>query len=208
MRIGGLDTLYRPATGGFTPRLLVMLHGLSGDEKVMWVFAHDLPTDFAILAPRACYPAPEGGYSWVEPSSSRAENTLADFERSIEALYTLIQNWEPARQQPGAQIHWMGFSQGAALAAAFALRYPEKVASLAMLAGFVPSLAEGANYSGLRGKRIFIAHGTRDERVSVSKARSASSIFSSAGAIVSYCEANTGHKLGAGCMRNLLDFYR
>ena len=48
-------------------RLLLLIHGLTGDENVMWVFARDLPAHYWMVAPRAPYAAEPGGYSWRPP---------------------------------------------------------------------------------------------------------------------------------------------
>ena len=59
------DLIHRvaqPAGPGPHPTVL-MLHGRSGDENVMWVFARALPPDWLIVAPRAIQPDPAGGFS-------------------------------------------------------------------------------------------------------------------------------------------------
>ena len=38
-------------------RLMLLIHGLTGDENVMWVFARNLPADIWMVAPRAPHPA-------------------------------------------------------------------------------------------------------------------------------------------------------
>ena len=47
-------------------RLLLLLHGWTGDENSMWVFARNFPRAAWMLAPRAPFLAPSGGYSWRE----------------------------------------------------------------------------------------------------------------------------------------------
>ncbi len=50
-------------------RFLLLLHGWTGDENSMWIFARNFPADMWIAAPRALYPAEGGGYSWRPPHS-------------------------------------------------------------------------------------------------------------------------------------------
>ncbi|MFM8876383.1 MAG: hypothetical protein ACKOGC_09960, partial [Anaerolineae bacterium] len=59
----------RPAEST-NPRLLVMIHGLTGDENSMWVFARRFSSKYWIVAPRATHPAIPQGFSWrVNPLS-------------------------------------------------------------------------------------------------------------------------------------------
>ena len=105
--------------------------------------------------------------------------------------------------------NFVGFSQGAALAYTFALLYPEGVSSLAGLSGFLPdgalTLAKG---QPLKRKPIFLAHGTQDELVPVKRARQAVKLLEQAGAQVTYCEDDVGHKLSVSCFRGLESFFR
>ncbi len=107
-----------------------------------------------------------------------------------------------------SHVSLVGFSQGTALSYTFALMYPERVTSVAGLSGFLP---EGAidlvSSRPLLGKRIFIAHGTRDELVSVERARLAVELLKQAGAQVTYCEDDVGHKLSMSCFHGLQAFF-
>jgi phospholipase/carboxylesterase len=205
--IGDWVTMQRKPATGRASRVLILLHGLSGDEKVMWLFARNISADYVIIAPRGIFHAAEGGYSWVYSEASSGLNSIGDFKTAVESLSSLLDDWLPQVATPDAQIHWMGFSQGAALCIAYALAQPKQTASLAILSGYIPGEIPMQRFSSLRGKRIFIAHGSHDERILVSAARSANSILASVGAEVIYCESETGHKLGASCFRALSDFF-
>jgi predicted esterase len=79
---------------------------------------------------------------------------------------------------------------------------------MAGLAGFLPKNAVLLiNEKPLLNKRIFIAHGRLDERVPVEKAREAVEILTQAGAQLSYCEEDVGHKLSASCFRSMEFFF-
>ena len=38
---------------------------MGGDERVMWVFAPQLPPHWLLVAPRAPLPAAQGGWAWL-----------------------------------------------------------------------------------------------------------------------------------------------
>jgi phospholipase/carboxylesterase len=102
----------------------------------------------------------------------------------------------------------IGFSQGAALTSALALLHPEKIGRAGILAGFVPSGGESLIPNRpLAGKTLFVAHGTLDEMVNVQVARRSVELLRQAGANVTYCEDEVGHKLSAGCQRALETFF-
>ena len=102
----------------------------------------------------------------------------------------------------------MGFSQGAALAYSLTLTHPEKVDKLAGISGFFPELQNGALLDGaLKGKKVFVAHGLRDEMVPVDKARQVVKTLKKSGAEVTYCEEDVGHKLSSGCFRGMDEFF-
>jgi phospholipase/carboxylesterase len=197
----------------------LLLHGLSGDEKVMWIFASRMPKDLLLLAPRATHPFSGGGYSWVPDRLTRLPGT-SDFEEPVEALVELLERLgngdveegsavgEAIREADFSQVSLVGFSQGAALSYTFALMNPQRSDLIAGLSGFVPEGAERlAEERPLRDKKVFITHGTKDETVPIAKAREAAEVLEKAGADVSFCEEDTGHKLSVACFRSLGAFF-
>lgn len=186
-------------------RLLLMLHGWTGDERSMGVFGERMPEKYWLVAPRGIFISPLGGYSWFL-EQGQVWPWVDDFRTAIEALFELLipENF------PGADLEkldLMGFSQGAALVYALAFLYPQRVGWLAGLAGFLPEGCEAlARNQPLKGKQVYVAHGRLDEQVSVEKGRASVRILQQAGGEVSYCEAKVGHKLSADCVRGLREF--
>jgi len=60
----------------------------------------------------------------------------------------------------------------------------------------------------LAGKQVFVAHGTQDNLVPIDRARASMSLLEQAGAQVTYCEAEVGHKVSAECLRALESFFK
>lgn len=195
-----------PDTMGPHP-VMFLLHGWTGDENAMWVFASRLPKDALLVAPRGLYSTPLGGYGW-HPHSLEMWPWVDDFLPAIESLKELI-NHENFPRGDFKRLSMVGFSQGAALSYAFFMRYPYLVDSVAGLSGFLPNGSRAlARNKPLTGKSIFIAHGSKDELVPISKARKAVEIIESAGAQVTYCEDDVGHKLSANCFNGLESFFK
>jgi predicted esterase len=78
-----------------------------------------------------------------------------------------------------------------------------------ILAGFVPSgLEELVSQRPLEGIPFFVAHGTKDETIPIDRARASVEILEQAGAKVTFCEDNVGHKVSVTCLRALKSFFR
>lgn len=183
-----------------------MLHGWTGDEDSMWVFASRLPKNALLVAPRGLYKAPLGGYAWYKQRGSLWP-FIEDFNPAVDELLSLF-TIENFHNGDFSQLRLVGFSQGAAMTFALGLQHPERVQALAGLAGFLPEgSAELAVGQPLLDKPVFLAHGTQDELVPVEKARLAATILERAGATVNYCEHDVGHKLNAACFRSMEIFF-
>lgn len=204
------DWTLRVRTPEQTPaRLLLMLHGWTGDENSMWVFARNFPTDYVLLAPRAPHPAPQGGFSWRPPrADSFGRPSLDDLRESAEALIRLVDGYAAKGQIDAGRFDVMGFSQGAALSNVLTCLYPHRIHKAGILAGFMPSgMEEIVAQKPLAGKPIFVAHGTQDNMVPIDRARASMTLLEQAGAHVTYCEAEVGHKVSADCLRGLESFF-
>ncbi|MEW5939121.1 MAG: hypothetical protein AB1750_05630 [Chloroflexota bacterium] len=190
-------------------RLLLMLHGWTGDENSMWVFVRNFPADYLILAPRGPHVSPNGGYSWrTHPTGTFGRPSLTDLRDSAHALIRLVDS-DPARAGIDAgQFDVMGFSQGAALSNVLNCLYPQRVRKAGILAGFMPSgMEELVAQKPLSGKPVFVTHGTQDNLVPIDRARASMALLEQAGAQITYCEADVGHKVSADCLRALETFF-
>jgi len=196
----------RKPSGKSPHRLLLMLHGWTGDENSMSVFGERMPEQYWLVAPRGIYPSPSGGFSWFLEQGERLP-WVDDFRSAIEALFELL----VPKNFPGADLEkldLMGFSQGAALAYALAFLYPQRVRRLAGLAGFLPEGCEALSRNQpLKGKQVYVAHGKLDKRVPVEKGCESARVLKEAGGDVAYCESEVGHKLSAGCFKGLKEFF-
>jgi phospholipase/carboxylesterase len=191
-------------------RLMLLVHGLTGDENSMWVFGRNMPARYWLLSPRAPYPVDSGGYSWRPPfdSSDFGRPRLDQLRVGADGLIRMVDEYADSAGIRADTFDVMGFSQGGAMSNVLAFLYPERIRKTAILAGFVPSgLEELVPQRPLEGKLMFVAHGTKDEMVRIDRARESIAILEQAGAQITYCEDNVGHKVSANCLRALGAFF-
>jgi len=198
-------------------RLLLLLHGWTGDENSMWVFVRNFPLDYWIIAPRAPYGTEPSGYSWRAPqpvalSVSKGETrgwpSLEDFHASTDSLIALVDDYAARNQLDASQFDVIGFSQGAALTNAIALLYPERVRRAGVLSGFLPAESESLiEKRPLNGKPFFVVHGTLDEMVKIEYARQSVEMLERTGASVTFYEDEIGHKLSASGLHALEEYF-
>jgi len=207
MEIGGMVFRARFPAGKGPHPVFLMLHGWTGDENSMWVFAGRLPAETIQLAPRGLFESPWGGYGWY-PSLPQGWPRIDDFQPAIDQIEGLLKpEYFPSANLNSIRL--VGFSQGAALAYSMAITYPERIKAVAGLSGFVPDGVEDIiDDLPLNDKQLFVSHGTRDQLVPVERARQSVELLKRAGAQVTYCERQAGHKLSADCFRSMQSFFQ
>lgn len=193
------------------PRVTILLHGWTGDENSMWVFSSALPETDLLIAPRAPFPSSHvqrGGYSWVNKKSGEYP-WWSDFQPAVEFLEKLLEDLSLMLDGDFSTTRLVGFSQGAALSYAYAILNPHQVNKISGLSGFFPERCEAKlEDQPLIGIPVFMGHGTLDDIVPLEMAYYARNMVDKAGADVSFCETNVGHKLGAECMKAFKEFMK
>ena len=164
--------------GGTPAATIIVLHGLGADGSDFQPLADEM--DLAAIGPvRWVLPrAPvrpvtlNNGYrmrAWYDILGSELERAGAPREdeaglrESFGLVHQLIDR-EVASGVPAARIVLAGFSQGCAVALGAGLRYPQRLAGLAGLSGYLPLAGTTAaeRHATNAGVPIFLGHGTRD----------------------------------------------
>ncbi|MBS1169833.1 MAG: estB 1 [Burkholderiaceae bacterium] len=178
---------------------LVPEFDLTGCPPIRFIFPH------AIERPVTA----NGGYemsAWFDIFGSFADERVEDGEgvnQSREWIEQLIAQ-EKSRGIAANKIFLAGFSQGCAMALETGLRYPEKLAGVIGLSGYIPQLGgfrERYN-SANKDVPVFFAHGTQDEVVPISRARDALDVLTELGQKVEWHEYQMPHTL---CMPEIID---
>ena len=173
-----------PESGNWKQAIL-LLHGWTGDENSMWVFAPQLPKDALLIAPRAPYPSNHSeiaGFSWRGYKKTGDWSNLDDYRPAVDGLNRLVLSIQNVRGFDLSKFGLVGFSQGAAVAYVYAILNPERVTRLAGLAGFMPDHNQREiEHRPLEGKAVFVAHGKKDEMVPLERAKKSVETLQNAG---------------------------
>lgn len=189
----------------FDPALnrYLFIHGYSGDEHSMEIFARKLPPDALVAFARAPFPAQPTGFSWTEQPPATGLS-FRDYTNGALALINALTYL--GERAPAKPWRVCGFSQGAALALVFALEYPHEVGRVACLAGVYVFPPDLSRLDRLEKIPIYMAHGVADKIAPVEEAREAARKLEKAGLNVDWCENKGGHKLPLDCQPGLTHF--
>ena len=200
LRQTGLIHRFWSADSYPSPPTLLLLHGRAGNEDVPWVFARSAPQGTRLIAPRAPFADALGGFSWTKREED-AIPTLPQFAEGVDHLHQFIEALPQLYGVDLSRLWLLGFSQGAALAFAYQLRYPQFVRGISALVGFVAQ--DGDDYTALRDCPIYMAVGRQDETIPLALSRQSGQRLIQAGAKLDYREYETGHKLNGQGMKDL-----
>lgn len=190
-------------------RLLVVLHGVGGNESSLAALAEEIDAQTLVVLPRGPLEFAPGQYGWFQVRFTSTgpviEATQADASRL--RLINFVHQLQAAYRIDPQRTVIAGFSQGGILSASVALTAPERVAGFGVLAGRIlpelePHLASRERLAGMRG---FIGHGRHDSKLPVVWAERASGWLDALGITRTTRLYPTDHELSAP-MR--LDFLR
>lgn len=164
---------------------LIVLHGLGADgtDFIPLCDELDLPTIGAVrcVMPRApVRPVTINGgapmrawYDILGADIARREDETG-LRESLRQVHALIDR-EVARGVPARRIVLAGFSQGCAVTLLAGLRYPQRLAGLAGLSGYLPLPASTAaeRHGANHDLPLFLAHGRQDDVVPLARGAAA-----------------------------------
>ena len=188
--------------------LLVLLHGVGGNEGNLATLGAEAGNDTLVVLPRGPIALGPEAFGWfrVAFTGSGPQIVEAEADASRRTLIDFIGQLQQARGIDAAHTVVAGFSQGGILSASVALTAPDSVAGFAVLAGrILPELelllASTPSLSALRG---YIAHGTYDNKLPVSWAQRADDWLGRLGVAHATKLYPSGHELDAAMRDDFL----
>lgn len=199
---GGLAYVLREGQNAY-PLHILMLHGWSGNERVMWVLESVLPEEAPVASLRGRFALNGGSYQWTEARAS-IKTKMGDFAEAVSAVEQTLTVIAEEGSFDAERLVLMGFSQGAALCFALAESLDTPPKALIALAAYYP---EGEP-NRITEIPVYWGHGLQDELVPIERARRDVDRLKEQGADVHFCETDVGHKLGIECTRGLKTWLR
>lgn len=202
-------------TSGPAPQAsIIILHGLGADGEDFVPICHELdlsaagPVRYVLPSAPAIPVSINGGYvmrAWYDirqPGQGPREDEVG-LRQSQQAIHALIER-EIARGIPASRIVLMGFSQGCAMALMTGLRYPQRLAGIVALSGYLPLLDTTAaeQHPANLHTPIFMAHGQEDDVVLMSRGTQSRDHLASLGHTIDWHDYPMDHTL---CLEEVQD---
>lgn len=188
--------------------LLVLLHGVGGDETNLASLAASAAPGTLVVMPRGPVALGPGAFGWFRVAFTESGPAInaEEAEASRRLLAEFIRQLQLRHGIDGDHAVVAGFSQGGILSASVALTEPERVAGFGILAGRIlpeiePRVAAPPRLARLRG---FVAHGRLDEKLPVDWAHRASAWLSNLDVPHELRLYPAGHALGAAMQADFL----
>jgi len=149
--------------------LLILLHGVGGNETNLADLASNVASDTVVVFPRGPVQLAPAQHAWfnVRFDATGPQINANEAEESRRTLVHFVAQMQAAYDVAPAQTTIAGFSQGGILSASVSLSAPECVGAFAVLAGRIlpelePALASRERLRHLQG---FMAHGRDDTKL-------------------------------------------
>lgn len=191
------------------PRLLlVLLHGVGGDELQLTAIGARMPDDHLVVLPRGQRTISGERIGWFreclgDDEARAVEDEARDARRKLVEFIGQLQH---RYEVPPSRTVVAGFSQGGMLAAAAALTAPQSVAGFAMLSGrLMPELeSDVAPAQALASLHALVVHGREDEVLPVEWAERATQQLAALGVAHELRVHGGGHSLTSRMEADLL----
>lgn len=188
--------------------LLVLLHGVGGNETNLAAVGAEAPPGTLVVLPRGRLALGPQQFAWFRVAFSAAgpQIVASEAEDSRTILIRLIRQLQNRYDVDARHTTIAGFSQGGILSASVALSAPESVHAFAVLAGrILPELEPAiASRERLASLRAFVAHGRFDDKLPVAWAERADAWLTQLGVAHETRLYSTGHELDAAMLRDFL----
>lgn len=189
------------------PPLLLLLHGVGGNEQNMFSFANELPDEFLVVSARGPLTLGSNSYAWftVNFSNGRPIINEKQAENARVAILEFIQDLKSKETFDEKNVFLMGFSQGGIMSYSTALTEPEKIKGIAVMSGRLlpevkPLIASNEKLSKLK---VHISHGTHDNVLQIHYAYDALDYLKTKGITPEFNEYNEDHTINSSMLSDV-----
>jgi phospholipase/carboxylesterase len=148
------------------PPLLLLLHGVGGNEQNLFSFANELPDNFLVVSARGPLTLGPESFAWFQVNFTGGHPQINEqqAEAARVTILDFIENLKHEVDFDEKQVYLMGFSQGGIMSYSVALTEPEKIKGIAVMSGrLLPEVKPLiADEKRLEKLKVFISHGKQD----------------------------------------------
>lgn len=185
-----------PKTNTNNPPLLILLHGYGSNEQDLFSFAEELPDELLIISVQAPYEMGYGSYAWYTINFDSINGKFSDIiqaKKSLVKIAGFIDEIKKKYNTSKNKTFLLGFSQGAILSYALSLNFPNKVAYVIALSGYINDDLLPEFIDNEIKTDYYISHGSVDQVLPVEWARKAPLLLSNYKLNNVYSEYPVGH---------------
>ena len=192
-----------PDTPAHGAPLLVLMHGYGSDEQDMIGLVPSLDSRLFCVSVRAPHRLDFGGFAWfnIERGPEGIRFDFTEALESLEQVFALIAVLQA--EYRFASVFIAGFSQGASMALAAALKRPRIFAGVLAMSGVCGPEILPDDPALLRGLQVFISHGRQDSIIPIAQARASKDLLDPLGLDLSYTEYDMPHGINAQCLEDV-----
>ena len=196
-----LTFLMRPAAPSVShPWLLVLMHGVGSNEQDLFSLTDQIPDRFCVLSLRAPYRMAPGSFSWFDFSIDPGGARNIDEAQEAASRALVAQAVTSASAQLGIapeRVVVGGFSQGGIMALSLLLTQPALMQGALVWHGrLLPQMqARAAAHDALRGRQLWLSHGTHDNVIPVAHAQAIAHYVQTLPVTLTYREFPSAHEI-------------
>lgn len=181
------------------PPLLLLLHGVGGNEKNLFSFANNLPDNFLVISARGPLTLGPDSFAWFQVNFTSGYPQINE-QQAETARITILDFIERLKEEhdfDDKQVYLMGFSQGGIMSYSVALTEPEKIKGIAVMSGrLLPEVKPLiADEKRLEKLKVFISHGKQDAVLHFPFATDAVAYLQSKGIKPDFHQYDEGHTI-------------
>lgn len=156
----------QPKVQTTNPPLLILLHGVGGNEQNLFSFAPELPDNFVVVSARGPLTFGPNSFAWfqVDFSTGKPQINAEQAENARKMIIDFIDDLKTEISFDSNQVYLIGFSQGGIMSYSVSLTAPEKIKGIAVMGGrLLPEIKPFiADDKRLEKLKTFISHGKQD----------------------------------------------
>jgi phospholipase/carboxylesterase len=185
--------------GGIRPPLLVLMHGVGGNEQQMAQLMPLFDPRFIVLSVRSSIALGPNAFAWFHVTFTPNGPAIdaAEAERGWSAIASFIDEAVAEYQADPGRVFVAGFSQGGIMSLAALLTSPARIAGAVCMSGrLLPEvLPKMASPDELQDKPLLIIHGAADDKLGIHFARSARDQLARTPIALTYREMPMAHTM-------------